>query len=79
MGNIHSVLEVQSSKFLQDNITDDNVFESSQRGNEPMKYLRIVYNLFYKKLSNILWSISTKQPNKSTTWHNIVMGVQWSI
>ena len=80
MGHIHSALKVKYSDLSK-----------SRWGMKPClkrySVTRNPYNIWIwyrryittKKASNILWSISAKQPNKSITWHSIVTIVKWII
>ena len=46
MSKIHSVLEVQSSGFILENMVFNAIFEAAQRDKDPIKYLNIINNLW---------------------------------
>ena len=51
IGKIHSVLKGKSSDFIQEKMRDGAMFEVAQRDKDPIKLLKIIQNICYKKKS----------------------------
>ena len=49
IGKIHSVLKGQSSDFIQEKMRAGAMFEAAQRDKDPIKLLKIIQNICYKK------------------------------
>ena len=49
IGKIHSDLKGKSSDFIQEKMRSGAMFEAAQRDKDPIKLLKIIQNICYKK------------------------------